>query len=60
MMGNPCIVHPHIKPTIVLDEMICDGFGLRGMAERTARLGGRLAVESRPGGGTRVRVEVPR
>lgn len=36
------------------------GFGLRGMAERAARLGGRLAVESRPGKGTRVRVEVPR
>jgi signal transduction histidine kinase len=36
------------------------GLGLRGMAERAARLGGRLAVESRPGEGTRVRVEVPR
>jgi len=36
------------------------GFGLRGMAERAARLGGRLAVESWPGGGTRIRVEVPR
>jgi signal transduction histidine kinase len=36
------------------------GLGLRGMAERAARLGGHLAVESRPGEGTRVRVEVPR
>jgi signal transduction histidine kinase len=36
------------------------GLGLRGMAERAARLGGRLAVESQPGEGTRVRVEVPR
>jgi signal transduction histidine kinase len=36
------------------------GMGLRGMAERTARLGGRLAIESRPGGGTRIRAEVPR
>ena len=36
------------------------GLGLRGMAERAARLGGRLAVESRPGAGTRVTVEVPR
>jgi len=36
------------------------GLGLRGMAERAAQLGGRLAVESRPGGGTRIRVEVPR
>lgn len=36
------------------------GLGLRGMAERVARLGGWLAIESRPGEGTRVRVEVPR
>jgi signal transduction histidine kinase len=36
------------------------GMGLRGMAERAARLGGQLAIDSRPGKGTRVRVEVPR
>jgi signal transduction histidine kinase len=36
------------------------GLGLRGMRERVARLGGRLDVESAPGRGTRVRVEVPR
>ena len=36
------------------------GLGLRGMAERAARVGGSLAVESRPGEGTRVRVQVPR
>ncbi|HLH27107.1 MAG TPA: GAF domain-containing sensor histidine kinase [Chloroflexota bacterium] len=35
------------------------GFGLRGMSERAERLGGTLAVESAPGAGTRVRVEVP-
>jgi len=34
------------------------GFGLRTMAERAARMGGTLAVESQPGKGTRVRVEV--
>lgn len=33
--------------------------GLRGMRERVALVGGRLSVESRPGGGTRVRAEVP-
>jgi signal transduction histidine kinase len=34
------------------------GFGLRGMEERAARLGGELTVQSRPGEGTKVRVEV--
>jgi signal transduction histidine kinase len=36
------------------------GAGLPGMRERVARLGGMLAIESAPGQGTRVRVEVPR
>ena len=36
------------------------GFGLPGMRERAERLGGTLQVESAPGQGTRVRVEVPR
>ena len=35
------------------------GFGLAGMRERAARLGGALHVESTLGAGTRVRVEVP-
>jgi signal transduction histidine kinase len=33
--------------------------GLRGMRDRVALVGGRLSVESRLGGGTRVRAEVP-
>lgn len=33
--------------------------GLRGMRERAALVGGKLVVESQPGAGTRVRVEVP-
>jgi signal transduction histidine kinase len=37
-----------------------DGYGLPGMRERAQRLGGTLRVESAPGAGTRVRVEVPR
>jgi signal transduction histidine kinase len=36
------------------------GFGLPGMRERAERLGGALQVESAPGQGTTVRVEVPR
>lgn len=33
--------------------------GLRGMRERAALVGGKFTVESHPGAGTRVRVEVP-
>jgi signal transduction histidine kinase len=33
--------------------------GLTSMEERAAALGGSLAIESAPGGGTRVRLEVP-
>ncbi|HEX2074345.1 MAG TPA: sensor histidine kinase, partial [Geodermatophilus sp.] len=35
------------------------GFGLLGLQERTARLGGRCAVASEPGRGTTLQVEVP-
>ncbi len=34
------------------------GFGLKGMEERVARLGGRLSIRSSPGEGTRIEVEV--
>jgi signal transduction histidine kinase len=36
-----------------------DGFGLVGMRERLAIVGGTLAVSSRPGGGTEVQAVVP-
>jgi signal transduction histidine kinase len=36
------------------------GFGLRSMQERATRLGGELTVQSQPGAGTTVRVEVCR
>lgn len=36
------------------------GLGLRGMAERAAGIGASLAIASKPGAGTRIRVEVPR
>jgi signal transduction histidine kinase len=35
------------------------GFGLVGMRERVASLNGSLAVESKPGAGTRITVEIP-
>ena len=36
------------------------GLGLRGMHERVERLGGTLRIDTSPGAGTHVRVEVPR
>jgi PAS domain S-box-containing protein len=36
-----------------------NGSGLRGLTDRIETLGGRLVVDSPPGGGTRVRMEVP-
>lgn len=35
------------------------GFGLTGLRERAARLGGRLDAEPAPGGGTTLRMQVP-
>ncbi|RMF31606.1 MAG: sensor histidine kinase, partial [Chloroflexi bacterium] len=35
------------------------GFGLRGLRERAARLGGALRLESRPGGGAQLRFRLP-
>lgn len=36
-----------------------EGFGLRGLRERAAQLGGQLALESRAGGGAQVRLILP-
>ncbi|MFF2621794.1 sensor histidine kinase [Oerskovia jenensis] len=38
---------------------IVEGFGLRGMRERVAAGGGAVTMDSPPGGGTTVRVELP-
>ena len=35
------------------------GFGLLGMKERAALIGGKLEIESTPGGGTAIMVSVP-
>jgi PAS domain S-box-containing protein len=37
-----------------------EGGGLRGLADRVEALGGRLTLESPPGGGTRLRADIPR
>lgn len=34
--------------------------GLRGMRERAAYLGGRIAIDSKPGGGTRISISLPK
>lgn len=65
------IVHLHFTDTTVLLEVVDDGIGfdpqsvpteerggLRTIAERTARIGGKLTYDSAPGSGTRVKVEV--
>jgi signal transduction histidine kinase len=38
---------------------IAPGFGLQGLRERAAELGGTLVVKTHPGGGTRVVARVP-
>ena len=48
---------PLVGPDATEREM---HIGLRGMRERAALVNGNLHVESRPGAGTRVRVQVPR
>jgi signal transduction histidine kinase len=45
-------------PATVASE--CEGhFGLMGIRERVKKLGGRLQLDSQPGRGTAVRVEIP-
>lgn len=43
----------------VMQRPLAGHFGLEGMRERVTLLGGRFSIESSPGLGTRVRVEVP-
>jgi signal transduction histidine kinase len=40
-------------------NLVREGFGLVGMRERAALLGGKLSVSSDPGSGTRVNAEIP-
>ena len=40
------------------EARVQSGFGLKGMEERVAQLGGKLTVRSNPGEGTRIEVEV--
>ena len=40
-------------------SLVSEGFGLVGMRERAALLGGKLSIESTPGSGTTVRARIP-
>jgi len=40
-------------------QRVAGGFGLIGMKERVQLVGGRLEIDSQPGGGTTVRAELP-
>lgn len=42
------------------ESTLLSGAGLRGMGERAAAVGGELLVESRPGGGTTIKFNLPR
>ena len=41
------------------DKIRGEGFGLRGLKERAAQLGGELQLETRPGGGSQVYLCLP-
>ena len=59
---NDRLVSMHIEDNGVgfdpAEARVQSGFGLKGMKERVARLGGKLVVQSSPGEGTRIEVEV--
>jgi signal transduction histidine kinase len=44
---------------LVQDPALDAGLGLRGITERARILGGHLTVDSRPGEGTSIRIEIP-
>jgi signal transduction histidine kinase len=40
-------------------DLPTDGFGLRGVRERVRALGGRISIDSHPGTGARLLIEIP-
>lgn len=49
-----------LPPRVNLDRLMLDNhFGLAGMTERAAVIGGRIDISSKPGEGTRIRVTAP-
>ena len=57
------VVHADLLAVAVADDGIGgaddQGAGLRGLADRVEALDGRLTLDSPPGGGTRLRAEIP-
>jgi signal transduction histidine kinase len=52
--GRGFVVPPHLS-----DLMHANHFGLVGMSERVAWLGGQFAIQTRPGHGTTMTVHLP-
>jgi PAS domain S-box-containing protein len=59
--SSPQVIEIEVKDNGVGFEpaLVREGFGLVGMRERAALLGGTLEVRSKPGSGTKVRAEIP-
>jgi signal transduction histidine kinase len=55
---NGCGFVRHQHDTALLQ--VRSGYGLQGLRERLALLGGRLEIESSPGGGTHLHIAVPK
>ena len=56
---------PRVMPNLSLDyeqlrKVKSESIGLSSMRERAESLGGTLKIDSRPGQGTRIIIEVPR
>jgi signal transduction histidine kinase len=57
--ATPGLLHISVTDDGVGGATVGAGHGLRNMADRVASLGGRLAIESAPGRGTRLAVTMP-
>jgi signal transduction histidine kinase len=55
IQDNECGFTP---PDVRLPQQVHKGFGLLGIAERVRMLGGRLVIESAPGGGSTIQISL--
>jgi PAS domain S-box-containing protein len=59
VLHTPNLLEVEIADDGIGGADVSKGSGLRGLGDRVEALGGRLAVDSPPGGGTRLRAEIP-